>query len=127
MQPSCMTLPTTGGRGVDNIPRISFVLTIQYTVLLGACTFSKNMNTKKIIEIAVILIAIAGVTYWFAVTRPTQQAREQVEDTTQAIEQVVDNTPSVAPETNPAAAAVPAVNPLEKTNPFKNEYENPFK
>ena len=85
------------------------------------------MNTKKIIEIVAILIAIIGVAYWFAVMRPTQQAREQSEDTTQAIEQVVKNTPSVAPETNPAAVAVPAVNPLEKTNPFKNEYENPFK
>lgn len=85
------------------------------------------MDNKKIIEIVVVLIALAGVTYWFIAMRPAQQAAVQVEETTRAIEQVVDNTPVVAPETNPAAAAFPAVNPLEKTNPFKSEYENPFK
>jgi len=116
-----------GWWGVDNDPRISSALAIQYTVLLDTSTFNENMNTKKIIEIVAILIAIVGVAYWFTVMRPTQQAREQALDTTQAIEQVVENTLSVAPETNPATAAVPAVNPLEKTNPFKNEYENPFK
>ena len=84
------------------------------------------MNKKKIIEITVILITLAGVAYWFFAMRPAQQAQKQVEDTTQAIEQVVESAPVVAPETNPAAAALSAVNPLEKTNPFKNEYENPF-
>lgn len=85
------------------------------------------MNTKKIIEIAVVLIALASVAYWFFAMRPAQQAQKQVEETTQALEQVVESAPTVAPETNPAAAAIPAVNPLEKTNPFKSDYENPFK
>ncbi len=84
------------------------------------------MDKKRIIEIAVVLVVLAGIAYWFTVTRGVQEAQKQVEDTTQAIEQVVKSTPVVAPETNPAAAALPAVNPLEKTNPFKNEYENPF-
>ena len=90
-------------------------------------TLFKNMDKKKIIEIAVVLIVLAGFGYWFVVMRPTQQAEKQVEETTQAIEQVAESAPVVAPETNPAAVAIPAVNPLEKTNPFKNEYENPFK
>lgn len=85
------------------------------------------MNTKKIIEVAVVLIALAGIAYWYLAMRPAQQAQVQVEDTTQAIEQVVESAPTVAPATNPAASAIPAVNPLEKTNPFKSDYENPFK
>lgn len=84
------------------------------------------MDKKKIIEIAVVLIVLVGIAYWFTVMRGAQEAQKQVEDTAQAIEQVVENTPVVAPETNPARSAIPAVNPLEKTNPFKNEYENPF-
>lgn len=85
------------------------------------------MNTKKIIEIVVVLVTLVGIAYWFVVMRPTQQAEKQVEETTQAIEQVAESSPVVAPVTNPAAVAIPAVNPLEKTNPFKSEYENPFK
>lgn len=84
------------------------------------------MDTKKIIEIAVVVVILAAVAYWFTALRPAQKATEQVEEATQAIEQVVESTPAVAPETNPAASAIPAVNPLEKTNPFKSEYENPF-
>lgn len=85
------------------------------------------MNTKKIMEVAVVLIALAGLAYWFFAMRPSQQAEKQVEETAQVIEQIAENAPVVAPETNPAAAAIPAVNPLEKTNPFKSDYENPFK
>lgn len=84
------------------------------------------MNKKRIIEIAVVIIVLAGAAYWFLVTRPQKQALEQVTNTTQALEQVVESAPVVAPKTNPAASAIPAVNPLEKTNPFKNEYKNPF-
>lgn len=82
---------------------------------------------KKIIEIAVVLIALASLTYWYFAMRPSQQAQVQVEEATQAIEQTLENAPVIAPATNPAASAVPAVNPLEKTNPFKSDYENPFK
>lgn len=85
------------------------------------------MDTKKIIEIIVVLITLASLVYWYFAIRPTQQAQVQVEETTQALERVIENTPAVAPVTNPAASAVPAVNPLEKTNPFKSDYENPFK
>lgn len=85
------------------------------------------MDTKKIIEIVVVLIALAGLAYWYFAIWPSQQAQVQVEETTQAIEQTLESAPAVAPVTNPAASAVPAVNPLEKTNPFKSDYENPFK
>jgi hypothetical protein len=30
------------------------------------------------------------------------------------------------PSANPLRQVAPAENPLEKTNPFKNEYQNPF-
>lgn len=82
---------------------------------------------KKVIEITVVIIILASIAYWFVAMRPEQRITEQVQEATQAIEQVVESTPAVAPETNPAASAVPAVNPLGKTNPFKSEYENPFK
>jgi len=34
--------------------------------------------------------------------------------------------PSVAPNANPLQHITPSENPVEKTNPFKNDYKNPF-
>ncbi len=78
----------------------------------------------KIIEIIIVLIVIVGIAYWALVLRVKNTSTAK--DANVAIEQVVGGAPSVAPSNSPTTSAVPAVNPIKKTNPFKNEYTNPF-
>lgn len=86
------------------------------------------MTKKQILEIVVVLVVIVGALYWGLVLRgKNTKDIKVIQEASTAIEQVTGNTPAVAPSSNPAASVVPAVNPIEKTNPFKNEYQNPFK
>lgn len=82
------------------------------------------MTKKQILEIVVVLLVVAGVAYWALVLRGKDE--KVIKDAGTAIEQVTEGAPAIAPSTNPASSAVPAVNPIEKTNPFKNDYKNPF-
>lgn len=82
-----------------------------------------------LILIAAILLLLGGRKRE-APTDSKIKSSEQtaVETLSETLDEAVTAPPvSVPTSRNPVRAAVPQVNPLEKTNPFRNEYENPFK
>ncbi|MDP2593313.1 MAG: hypothetical protein Q8P52_01540 [bacterium] len=84
------------------------------------------MSNKVSIYTAICVIFATVVVLWF-LTKPWP-ADDELQNATDAIDQAsIDiNSSVVPPSANPAKDAVPAVNPIEKTNPFKDEYQNPF-
>ncbi|TAL49301.1 hypothetical protein EPN83_00950 [Patescibacteria group bacterium] len=86
------------------------------------------MNKNQTIAVVVVLSAlvIIALVYWAAVLRKPAGGREAVQDLSSALEQAVGQTSVVAPSANPLDKVTTPVNPIEKTNPFKNEYKNPF-
>ncbi len=85
------------------------------------------MSRNKIIEVVVVLGVVVGIIYWVVMLRgKNAQSILQAEEASSALLQITENIPQIAPSVNPASSAIPAVNPIEKTNPFKNEYKNPF-
>ncbi|MDO8579585.1 MAG: hypothetical protein Q7R72_01805 [bacterium] len=76
------------------------------------------MNRQHIVWVVVGIIIIMALAFWFW---PVDKVVEAP-----SLENIVVETPQVAPSTNPLDNAVPTANLLEKTNPFKNEYKNPF-
>ncbi len=108
----------------------NFTLLITIMAKFLAHGIIHSMSKIKIIEVVVVLGVIIGIIYWFVALRGKSmqgiQSTQQAEEASSALLQVTSNTPQVAPSVNPAASAIPAVNPIEKTNPFKNEYKNPF-
>lgn len=77
-------------------------------------------NIWIIAGLTVLALATAGIIYWL--NRP-----EPVKTTQEAIE-VLSETPleNIAPASNPLQNKVPEINPVDKTNPFKDTYNNPF-
>ncbi|MEK7607492.1 MAG: hypothetical protein AAB484_01010 [Patescibacteria group bacterium] len=80
------------------------------------------MNKQHIVWLVVGIIIIIVLALWLWPAGKVAEA-PSLED---LVEDIVVETPTVAPSTNPLDNAVPTVNLLEKTNPFKNEYKNPF-
>lgn len=85
---------------------------------------SKSMIAGAILVLIVILIAL-----YYAVSGRAEPQAKQDAATAETLESSLDaatNASVSIPSTNPAREALPAVDPLEKTNPFRNAYENPF-
>ncbi|TSC67177.1 MAG: hypothetical protein G01um101472_500 [Parcubacteria group bacterium Gr01-1014_72] len=85
-------------------------------------------SKSKMLLIVGGVVVVAIVVY--ALTRTPPAAPEtpiqQAEDISSAVEDISSVSEVEVPSANPADAAASGVNPLEKTNPFKNAYENPF-
>lgn len=75
---------------------------------------------------AVILIVIVVFAWWFLQKRAQQEAIQTAE-LNSSLDAITATTSVEVPTTvDPLKSATPAVNPIEKTNPFNNEYQNPF-
>ena len=76
---------------------------------------------------AVVLIVIVAFAWWFLRQKRVQQEASQTAELNSTQDKNNATTSASIPTTdNPLKSATPAVNPIEKTNPFNNEYQNPF-
>ena len=76
---------------------------------------------------AVILIVIVAFAWWFLRQKRVQQEVSQTAELNSSLDAITATTSVNVPTTdNPLKSATPTVNPIEKTNPFNNEYQNPF-
>lgn len=75
---------------------------------------------------AAVLVVIAFFAWWYFTQEPVQE-QTSVTELTSSLDALVATTSVSIPTTaNPLKSATPTVNPTEKTNPFNNEYQNPF-
>ncbi len=76
---------------------------------------------------AVVLIVIVVFAWWFLRQKRIQQEASQTAELNSSLDAIMATTSVEVPTTaDPLKSATPAVNPIEKTNPFNNEYQNPF-
>ena len=90
---------------------------------------SSTMIRRSVAAIGVgVLLIIVVFVWWYVGQKRAQQ--EQVQSAAEldsSLEAITATTSASVPTTeNPLKSATPAVNPTEKTNPFNNEYQNPF-
>ena len=93
------------------------------------------MGNKKIVLgvgalVLVLIITTLGIFLYYRGAR-VQKAQVDEKQTVRDLQTSVENVTSQprvdVPSANPAQKVLPQENPLEKTNPFKDEYQNPFK
>lgn len=76
----------------------------------------------------VVLAAIAVLAWWRMGQKPAPEAPSPAADLNSSLKAITATTSASVPTTaNPLKSATPAVNPIQKTNPFNNAYQNPFK
>lgn len=76
--------------------------------------------TVYLVSAIIVVLAVGFFVY-------TQMAKdESAEEFGQALEKAIVETPEISPSVNPLKQVLPTSNPIEKTNPFKNGYQNPF-
>lgn len=89
-----------------------------------------SRSRETVIIASLVAIVVAAVFAWWLVAHEKKNALPVQNETTEpsaALGQIVATTSASVPATaNPIPQATPAVNPVEKTNPFANEYHNPF-
>lgn len=83
------------------------------------------MNIKTILILLIAILAIVAGTLWFQF-QSKKEKQASVNTISEALDQSIIDVPKVAPEVNAIKQVLPAGNPIEKTNPFKDEYKNPF-
>ena len=95
---------------------------------------SRLSHHKKILVLvigAVVILVLSMVAFYLSHQKVKNEAEkiareaELVRNLSSSLESSSASEINV-PSTNPAKAAVPSVDPSEKTNPFNDEYENPF-
>ena len=87
--------------------------------------YNAYMSKDKIVFVIVGIVLIAGIIYFGVFSNEKNKEEEALKDVSQALDQATLET-KVPVSANPVKEAAGAVNPLEKTNPFKNQYANPF-
>lgn len=97
-------------------------------------TFSPKNETGSSVNVlglsALIVVLVIGV-WWYMTKRGHEQdttdVSQSVTELNSSLEAITATTTVLVPTTvDPLKSATPAVNPIEKTNPFNNEYQNPF-
>ena len=77
-----------------------------------------------ILEAVVFILIIAAGIYFLVINKPKTEVGEQVSP---VVPETLDVVSKIDELTNPVGDKLPDLNPVDKTNPFKNIYENPFK
>lgn len=76
---------------------------------------------------AVVLVIIVIFAWWFLRQKNVQQEAVRTAELNSSLDAITATTSVEVPTTaDPLKSATPEVNPIEKTNPFNNEYQNPF-
>lgn len=89
---------------------------------------SARLSRSQIAWIACLVgvVAIAAFVWWYA-GRGTANEAGSAAQLNSSLDAITATTSVTIPATsNPLKSATPVVNPIEKTNPFNNEYQNPF-
>lgn len=74
-----------------------------------------------------VLIIIVTFAWWFFRQKRVQQEAIQTAELSSSLDAITATASVEVPTTaDPLKSATPAINPIEKTNPFNNEYQNPF-
>lgn len=91
-------------------------------------------NRQKILfygAVGSVAVVLAAALMYFVASlsqkTSNQAAQQQLENVSAALDQAAVQTPTAPPSANPIKDLAPAENPIETTNPFKYEYQNPFK
>ena len=98
---------------------------------------SHRSHTALIIAAIIVFLLAVGLVFWIFIKNSQMQQSENLANQKKMENQAVENLSKslsdategqnvTVPSANPLDQAVPAVNPLEKTNPFNDEYANPF-
>ena len=87
--------------------------------------YNAYMSKDKIVFVIVGIVLIAGIIYFGVFSNEKNKEEEALKDVSQALDQATLET-KVPVSANPVKEAAGVANPLEKTNPFKNQYANPF-
>ncbi len=89
---------------------------------------AQNKKTIFIIASVVLALVITALVYFLVISKPKTEVPEQGSLVTPpVVPETLDVTSKINELTNPVGEKLPDLNPVEKTNPFKNVYENPFK
>ena len=82
-----------------------------------------GLSRIYIIAPVIVLLVLAATALWYLAYRRGDSTAEL----NFSLDAITATTSTSIPSTsNSLKAATPAVNPIEKTNPFTNEYQNPF-
>ena len=82
-------------------------------------------STRVYIVVLIMVLAIGA--WWFVSEQNSVQKVQSVTELSSSLDAITAPTAVIVPTTvNPLKTATPVMNPVEKTNPFNNEYQNPF-
>lgn len=84
--------------------------------------------TQRSAAVSVVLVAAAALAAWWYISQEgAQKANTQTEALSSSVDALTATTSVSVPATaDPLKSATPVINPIGKTNPFNNEYQNPF-
>ena len=80
-------------------------------------------RTKIIVSLLVVCLLCVFLVWFFVLQTKEAKEQESLDKLSSSIEESNQTSPHV-PDANPIDEAV--IDPLQKTNPFKNEYKNPY-
>ena len=83
----------------------------------------KKRNYLILFTVILIAILLIGGIIWYS-AREKKNSQDNTLDS--LLEDATVETTFDVTSANPLEEAAPAINPIEKTNPFKDEYKNPF-
>ena len=77
---------------------------------------------------AIIILLCFSLLYFFVQKQNTPPPKQKttLEDINSAREAIDSGANAVVPTSNPLQKITPKIDPIKKTNPFQNDYQNPF-
>ena len=85
------------------------------------------LTQRNMVLSGVLVVAVALLSWWYLGQKSAQEAATQTEALSSSVDALTATTSATVPATtDPLKSATPAINPIDKTNPFNNEYQNPF-
>ena len=85
-----------------------------------------NRQVVLYVGAGVALLLVVAVSIYLQFSGASSAPEENIDDNLEQALEAAVTPPSVAPSANPVKQVLPTANPIDKTNPFKNEYTNPF-
>lgn len=88
---------------------------------------TRFLTWQNIVLLGVLVVAAVLLAWWYLGQRSAQEVATQTAQLSSSVDAVTATTSASVPTTvDPLKSATPVINPIDKTNPFNNEYQNPF-